>query len=173
MVDAARQAPPSPLPCRWVSWHDAPATSAPWSRGTWRHPVRVSEADVVCVGSWVQGLLVVGQHPIARTGERQHKLARRPCPLAALRASKKGSGAGDEIRTRDIQLGRLALYQLSYSRVTPMIARAVWSPRPTHPPAGDASSDQALPMPNAAASSRVDGSTRVWPSGSITTGMAR
>jgi hypothetical protein len=27
-----------------------------------------------------------------------------------------GSGAGDEIRTRDIQLGRLKLYQLSYSR---------------------------------------------------------
>ena len=26
------------------------------------------------------------------------------------------SGAGDEIRTRDIQLGRLKLYQLSYSR---------------------------------------------------------
>ena len=26
------------------------------------------------------------------------------------------SGAGDEIRTRDIQLGRLSLYQLSYSR---------------------------------------------------------
>ena len=25
-------------------------------------------------------------------------------------------GAGDEIRTRDIQLGRLMLYQLSYSR---------------------------------------------------------
>ena len=25
-------------------------------------------------------------------------------------------GAGDEIRTRDIQLGRLTLYQLSYSR---------------------------------------------------------
>ena len=25
-------------------------------------------------------------------------------------------GAGDETRTRDIQLGRLALYQLSYSR---------------------------------------------------------
>ena len=27
-------------------------------------------------------------------------------------------GAGDEIRTRDIQLGRLTLYQLSYSRLT-------------------------------------------------------
>jgi hypothetical protein len=27
-----------------------------------------------------------------------------------------GNGAGDGIRTRDIQLGRLALYQLSYSR---------------------------------------------------------
>ena len=26
------------------------------------------------------------------------------------------SGAGNEIRTRDIQLGKLALYQLSYSR---------------------------------------------------------
>ena len=26
-------------------------------------------------------------------------------------------GAGDEARTRDIQLGRLKLYQLSYSRV--------------------------------------------------------
>ena len=26
------------------------------------------------------------------------------------------SGAGDETRTRDIQLGRLELYQLSYSR---------------------------------------------------------
>ena len=26
-------------------------------------------------------------------------------------------GAGDEVRTRDIQLGRLTLYQLSYSRL--------------------------------------------------------
>jgi hypothetical protein len=30
----------------------------------------------------------------------------------------KGAGAGDGIRTRDIQLGRLALHQLSYSRPT-------------------------------------------------------
>ncbi len=29
---------------------------------------------------------------------------------------KGQSGAGDEIRTRDLQLGRLELYQLSYSR---------------------------------------------------------
>ena len=29
------------------------------------------------------------------------------------------SGAGDEARTRDIQLGRLKLYQLSYSRLRP------------------------------------------------------
>ena len=28
-------------------------------------------------------------------------------------------GAGDEARTRDIQLGRLKLYQLSYSRSAP------------------------------------------------------
>jgi hypothetical protein len=30
-------------------------------------------------------------------------------------------GAGDRTRTGDIQLGRLALYQLSYSRVPPMV----------------------------------------------------
>jgi hypothetical protein len=35
-------------------------------------------------------------------------------PLAAL--TRETVGAGDEIRTRDIQLGRLTLYQLSYSR---------------------------------------------------------
>jgi hypothetical protein len=29
---------------------------------------------------------------------------------------QRRGGAGDETRTRDIQLGRLALYQLSYSR---------------------------------------------------------
>ena len=29
----------------------------------------------------------------------------------------KYNGAGDAIRTRDIQLGRLALYQLSYARI--------------------------------------------------------
>ena len=28
----------------------------------------------------------------------------------------ESDGAGDEVRTRDIQLGRLKLYQLSYSR---------------------------------------------------------
>ena len=33
------------------------------------------------------------------------------------------SGAGDEIRTRDIQLGRLKLYQLSYSRPQCLILR--------------------------------------------------
>lgn len=34
---------------------------------------------------------------------------------AALR--RRMGGAGDEIRTRDIQLGRLTLYRLSYSRI--------------------------------------------------------
>ncbi len=33
-----------------------------------------------------------------------------------LKTTKTSFGAGDEIRTRDIQLGRLKLYQLSYSR---------------------------------------------------------
>jgi hypothetical protein len=29
----------------------------------------------------------------------------------------RGFGAGDGIRTRDIQLGKLTLYQLSYTRI--------------------------------------------------------
>jgi hypothetical protein len=36
--------------------------------------------------------------------------------------SRAGGRAGDEIRTRDIQLGRLMLYQLSYSRLEPVAA---------------------------------------------------
>ena len=35
----------------------------------------------------------------------------------------KKNGAGNEVRTRDIQLGRLTLYQLSYSRIMVGIAR--------------------------------------------------
>jgi hypothetical protein len=35
--------------------------------------------------------------------------------------------AGDEARTRDLQLGRLPLYQLSYSRLYP-IARLLFGP---------------------------------------------
>ena len=31
-------------------------------------------------------------------------------------------GAGDEIRTRDIYLGKVVLYQLSYSRITAPLA---------------------------------------------------
>jgi hypothetical protein len=36
--------------------------------------------------------------------------------LISVTAANLRFGAGDEIRTRDIQLGRLKLYQLSYSR---------------------------------------------------------
>jgi flavodoxin len=37
--------------------------------GSWEvaDPALVSEADVVCVGSWVQGWLIVRQHPSARS----------------------------------------------------------------------------------------------------------
>ena len=38
-------------------------------------------------------------------------------------------GAGDEARTRDIQLGRLKLYQLSYSRILTFFGFAVLRPR--------------------------------------------
>ena len=31
-------------------------------------------------------------------------------------APQEGNGAGNEVRTRDLNLGKVALYQLSYSR---------------------------------------------------------
>jgi hypothetical protein len=42
--------------------------------------------------------------------------ARLDGPRVCSHPDATGSGAGDGIRTRDIQLGRLALHQLSYSR---------------------------------------------------------
>src|SRR5579872_5824249 len=45
------------------------------------------------------------------------------------------SGAGDGIRTRDIDLGKVALYQLSYSRSkgkNPLSIRSLLSVKPLH-----------------------------------------
>ena len=36
----------------------------------------------------------------------------------AERVKRRGKGADDGLRTRDLQLGKLALYQLSYVRVS-------------------------------------------------------
>ena len=38
------------------------------------------------------------------------------CALLCVLCAKSEAGAGDGIRTRDIDLGKVALYQLSYSR---------------------------------------------------------
>jgi hypothetical protein len=35
-------------------------------------------------------------------------------------------GAGNEIRTRDLNLGKVALYQLSYSRMNPEGVRTIY-----------------------------------------------
>ena len=48
------------------------------------------------------------------------------------------SGAGDEARTRDIQLGRLMLYQLSYARPHPFRAHPAPSPTTSQTPAAHA-----------------------------------
>ena len=40
-------------------------------------------------------------------------------PGTAVRLETRGYGAGDRIRTGDINLGKVALYQLSYSRTLP------------------------------------------------------
>ena len=34
---------------------------------------------------------------------------------------QKENGAGNEVRTRDLNLGKVALYQLSYSRILPIL----------------------------------------------------
>jgi hypothetical protein len=44
------------------------------------------------------------------------------------------NGAGDEARTRDIQLGRLKLYQLSYSRLFIHNGFPVLMPQHSHKP---------------------------------------
>src|SRR5215468_1451895 len=46
--------------------------------------------------------------------------------LAAVRSVGASFGAGNGIRTRDIQLGRLTLYQLSYSRLLLRSASGGW-----------------------------------------------
>ena len=38
-----------------------------------------------------------------------------------MKQGRRSFGAGDGIRTRDIDLGKVALYQLSYSRFNPLI----------------------------------------------------
>ena len=46
------------------------------------------------------------------------------CNLSNL-LPKLGSGAGEGIRTLDINLGKVALYQLSYARITCLITSGV------------------------------------------------
>ena len=36
------------------------------------------------------------------------------------RQTRRENGAGNEVRTRDLNLGKVALYQLSYSRILPV-----------------------------------------------------
>ena len=47
-------------------------------------------------------------------------------PYPALTLTSKLDGAGDEVRTRDILLGRQVLYQLSYSRKTFTAIPNIW-----------------------------------------------
>jgi hypothetical protein len=48
--------------------------------------------------------------------------------LASCGRSVPSSGAGDEIRTRDPNLGKVVLYQLSYSRFVCHNCNALWQP---------------------------------------------
>lgn|SRR5690625_3128284 len=48
----------------------------------------------------------------------------------AHRGGRSYYGAGDEIRTRDVHLGKVVLYQLSYSRDNKARAGTGWAPGP-------------------------------------------
>ncbi len=49
--------------------------------------------------------------------------ARKATLFFALMEERKKTGAGNETRTRDPDLGKVVLYQLSYSRARPVIIR--------------------------------------------------
>ncbi len=52
-----------------------------------------------------------------RLGRLETRIDSVDVALASLHSQLRTYGAGDGIRTRDINLGKVALYQLSYSRV--------------------------------------------------------
>ena len=54
--------------------------------------------------------------PTTPTRSRAIASRSRSCRPSTAAMVREGIGAGDGIRTRDIQIGKLALYQLSYSR---------------------------------------------------------
>lgn len=71
--------------------------------GSWEvaDPVLVSEADVVCVGSWVQGWLVVRQHPSARSLrfiDRLSDLGGRPAAVFVTYRIAAGGSLGELAR---------------------------------------------------------------------------
>ena len=68
--------------------------------------------------------------------------------------SRSQNGAGNGTRTRDPKLGRLALYQLSYSRKTKMVEREGFEPSKASPadlqsaPFGHSGTSPCLSSPN-------------------------
>ena len=57
-----------------------------------------------------------GTSKVCIAGVIRPSLVREGAPSSGATATAGEDGAGDEVRTRDIQLGRLTLCQLSYSR---------------------------------------------------------
>ena len=86
----------------WLNWmvsHTGIEPVTPWLK-------------VKCSTDWANGSYL--------WGDRRDLNPRQPVPQTGALPTELRSpyytGAGNEVRTRDIQLGRLTLYQLSYSR---------------------------------------------------------
>gem|GEM_PF-3562970 len=63
------------------------------------------------------GTLSYGTSPPSLFSGRSRRIALRPCGGKIAYRPESRSGAGNEARTRDLNLGKVALYQLSYSRL--------------------------------------------------------
>jgi hypothetical protein len=62
--------------------------------------------------------------------KRRYQYVQTNRPNEYFRTSLPESGAGDESRTRDLNLGKVALYQLSYSRTASCFRRIHFQNRP-------------------------------------------
>ncbi len=73
-------------------------------------------------------MLVSGAHVLRNTFRSSTiirlELNKNTSASVSITSKNKNFGAGNEARTRDLNLGKVALYQLSYSRKTGVIVTA-------------------------------------------------
>jgi hypothetical protein len=112
----------------WGGW----AATAAFARFLLKVLHQVASCCVLCFvftwqSTWIRRSLVSGRRPrrFGQTLRHYNPTHRRPIETRAdlaRHASYSKDGAGDGTRTRDVQLGKLAFFQLNYSRSTPSVS---------------------------------------------------